>query len=160
MLEELLEVLLSIIRPQAAAPSTSSSSSSSQSGSLATSTSTPSSTSTNPQRTRQLHDQALRLRSVLDPDLISQELRHGLYDPSGTFRVIGEVLKAHCAPMRDQAVDRMVELAGRCAPGGGGGKGEAVEAMRKCFEVLEMMKLVSCFFVRRARGLSLGVFFF
>lgn len=141
MLEELLEVLLSIIRPQAAAPSTSSSSSQNSS-----STPNSSSNSTNPQRTRQLHDQALRLRSVLDPDLISQELQHGLYDPSGTFRVIGEVLKAHCAPMRDQAVDRMVELAGRCGPGGTGGHREAVEAMRKCFEVLEMMKLVSLFF--------------
>lgn len=57
--------------------------------------------------------------------------------------VIGEVLKAHCAPMRDQAVDAMVALAEKCGPGGGGSNADAVAAMRKCFEILELMKLVS-----------------
>lgn len=37
--------------------------------------------------------QAARLRSVFDPDLIEQEIRHGVFDPSGLFQTIGEVLK-------------------------------------------------------------------
>jgi hypothetical protein len=37
--------------------------------------------------------QATRLRSVFDPDLIEQEIRHGVFDPSGLFQAIGQVLK-------------------------------------------------------------------
>jgi hypothetical protein len=55
--------------------------------------------------------------------------------------VIGQILKSHCAPMRDQAVDAMVQLAKTCAPNGEGSKGDAVRAIRECFELLELMKL-------------------
>ncbi|KAI6114404.1 T-complex protein 11-domain-containing protein [Pisolithus sp. B1] len=76
--------------------------------------------------------QAAHLRSVFDPDLIQQELKHDLFDPSGLFVVIGQTLKSHCAPMRDRA---------KCAPGGGGTKADAVEAVRMCLDILEFMKL-------------------
>ncbi|KAL4069876.1 T-complex protein 11-domain-containing protein [Scleroderma yunnanense] len=85
--------------------------------------------------------QAAHLRSVFDPDLIQQELQHDLFDPSGLFIVIGQTLKSHCAPMRDRAVDAMVEVAKTCAPGGGGSKADAVKAVRMCLDILELMKL-------------------
>lgn len=94
------------------------------------------------QRQKQQQEQAQALRAVLDVDLIEQEMKHGLFDPSGAFEVIGQILKSHCAPMRDPAVDAMVQLATTCVPGGGGGKAEAVRAIRECFELLELMKLV------------------
>jgi hypothetical protein len=125
LLHELLLVLLSIISPQTALVSTSP-----QSGRISIQ-----------QRRKQQQEQAQALRAVLDVDLIEQEMRHGLFDPSGAFEVIGQILKSHCAPMRDPAVDAMVQLAMTCAPGGGGGKAEAVRAIRECFELLELMKL-------------------
>ncbi|KAF9241180.1 T-complex protein 11-domain-containing protein [Melanogaster broomeanus] len=85
--------------------------------------------------------QAAHLRSVFDPDLIQQELQHNLFDPSGLFIVIGQTLKSHCAPMRDRAVDAMVDVAKTCAPGGGGSKADAVKAVRLCLDILELMKL-------------------
>ncbi|KAI0311719.1 T-complex protein 11-domain-containing protein [Amylostereum chailletii] len=84
---------------------------------------------------------ARRIRSLLDPDLIQQELAHAVFDPSGTFQVIGEILKSHCAPMRDPMIDLMVHKAKRCAPGAPGTKADAVHAIRLCFEILELMKL-------------------
>jgi hypothetical protein len=116
------------------------------------------------QAQRQQHAmQATRLRSVFDPDLIEQEIRHGVFDPSGLFQAIGQVLKgvsisyilhsqkkfriflwlAHCAPMRDQIVEAMVEVARSCAPGGSGTKADAVKAVRMCLDILVLMKLVS-----------------
>ncbi|KAI0372152.1 hypothetical protein BV20DRAFT_964245 [Pilatotrama ljubarskyi] len=83
------------------------------------------------------------LRQHLDPDLIQQEISHGLFDPSGLFQVIGDIIRCHCAPMRDAAVDQMVALARACAPGGNGTKLDAVRAIRMCFEIMELMKLVS-----------------
>ncbi|KAB5595956.1 Protein SOK1 [Ceratobasidium theobromae] len=69
-----------------------------------------------------------------DPALVAQELRHGVFDSQGLFADLGAVLKQHCAPMRDRAVEMMVAVAAR--PGGG------VRAVRMCFEILELMKLV------------------
>lgn len=99
--------------------------------------------------------QAAHLRSVFDPELIHQELQHNLFDPSGLFIVIGQTLKSHCAPMRDRAVDAMVEVARACAPGGGGSKADAVKAVRMCLDILELMKLVRSSdrsFILRANG--------
>ncbi|TBU62315.1 T-complex protein 11-domain-containing protein [Dichomitus squalens] len=81
------------------------------------------------------------LRQLLDPDLIQQEIDHGLFDPSGVFQAIGDIIRCHCAPMRDAAVDQMVALARSCAPGGSGTKLDAVRAIRLCFEIMELMKL-------------------
>lgn len=85
------------------------------------------------------------LRSILDADLIQQEVDHNLFDPSGVFRAIGEIIRCYCAPMRDTAVDQMVKLAQSCSPGGTGTKADAVRAIRVCFEIMELMKLVSNF---------------
>ncbi|KAJ7675858.1 T-complex protein 11-domain-containing protein [Mycena polygramma] len=85
--------------------------------------------------------QADYIRSVFDPALIEQELKHKLFDPSGLFRAIGLTLQGHCAPMRDQAVELMVQVAQTCAPGGQGSKADAVRAVRMCMDILELMKL-------------------
>ncbi|KAJ6508838.1 T-complex protein 11-domain-containing protein [Mycena sanguinolenta] len=85
--------------------------------------------------------QAAYIRSVFDPALIEQELKHKLFDPSGLFRAIGVTLQGHCAPMRDHAVELMVQVAQTCAPGGEGTKADAVRAVRMCMDILELMKL-------------------
>lgn len=82
------------------------------------------------------------LRSILDVDFIHQEIQHGLFDPSGVFQEIGNVVRCYCAPMRDPLVDQMVKLAQSCSPGGTGTKSDAVRAIRLCFEIMELMKLV------------------
>ena len=79
---------------------------------------------------------------MLDADLIQQEVEHGLFDPSGVFQSIGDIIRCYCAPMRDHAVNQMVALAQSCAPGGSGTKADAVRAIRMCFEIMELMKLV------------------
>lgn len=89
--------------------------------------------------------QAAYIRTVFDPTLIEQELKHSVFDPSGLFASIGQTLKGHCAPMRDRAVEVMVQAAQACAPGGNGTKSDAVKAVRMCMEILELMKLVRCF---------------
>ncbi|KAF7346279.1 Vacuolar ATP synthase subunit B [Mycena sanguinolenta] len=85
--------------------------------------------------------QAAYIRSVFDPALIEQELKHNLFDPSGLFRAIGVTLQGHCAPMRDHDVELMVQVAQTCAPGGKGTKADAVRAVRMCMDILELMKL-------------------
>ena len=93
----------------------------------------------------QMHEhsaQASYVRSIFDPALIEQELQHELFDPSGLFCAIGDILKRHCAPMRDRAVEMMIQTAQSCAPGGTGTKRDAVATLRTCMELLELMKLV------------------
>ncbi|KAG6896919.1 hypothetical protein C0992_005255 [Termitomyces sp. T32_za158] len=85
--------------------------------------------------------QAAYVRSIFDPALIEQELKHELFDPSGLFSAIGAILKGHCAPMRDRAVEAMVQVTQTCIPGGTGGKRDAVISVRMCLEILELMKL-------------------
>ncbi|KAI0699079.1 T-complex protein 11-domain-containing protein [Cytidiella melzeri] len=142
LLSELLEVLVSIIqpaiepRPPASAPSTSAAAESS------TSTPLP---GLHPGLLHPHYQQNVShvsyLRSILDVDLIQQEIGHGLFDPSGVFQAIGDIIRCYCAPMRDHSVDQMVGIAKSCAPGGTGTKGDAVRAIRLCFEIMELMKL-------------------
>jgi len=87
--------------------------------------------------------QAKYIRSIFDPALIEQELRHDAFDLSSLLRVIGATLKGHCAPMRDQAIEAMVTAAEACKPGGQASKADAVGAFRACLDILELMKLVS-----------------
>lgn len=56
------------------------------------------------------------------------------------FMRIGATLKRHCAPMRDRRVDAMVAAAGE-------GGAHAFGAVRMCLELLELMKLVSGFYL-------------
>jgi len=57
------------------------------------------------------------LRALLDMDLIEQEMKHGLFGPLGALEVI---LKTHYVPMRDPAVDAMMQLTTTCVTGGVG----------------------------------------
>ncbi|KAJ6613340.1 T-complex protein 11-domain-containing protein [Mycena sp. CBHHK59/15] len=121
LLDEFLEVLLLVIQPL----------------------SNVAGTHVSPTKAQQAEHaaQAAYIRSVFDPALIEQELKHKLFDPSGLFRVIGLTLQGHCAPMRDHAVELMVQVAQTCAPGGEGSKADAVKAVRMCMDILELMKL-------------------
>ncbi|KAG0289184.1 hypothetical protein BGZ96_007198 [Linnemannia gamsii] len=73
------------------------------------------------------------LSSTLDPDLILQELDHGVLDVHALFRYLGDSLKGHCAPMRDTLVESMVHTVVDLE--------EIVRGIRMCFEILEWMKL-------------------
>jgi hypothetical protein len=125
LLSEFLEVLLSVIQP------------------LASISAMYVTANTFQSQMRAHAAQAAHLRYLFDPDLIEQELKHGVFDPSGMFRLIGDTLKSHCAPMRDHAVELMVDLAESCAPGRGGNKADVVKVFRVCLDILELMKLVS-----------------
>lgn len=88
-----------------------------------------------------IHDQAAEhslhaahLRAIFDPVLIAQEVQHGIWEPEGVFKEIGETLKCHCAPMRDAEVEALVRSASV--------RGEGMKAVKTCLELLELMKLV------------------
>lgn len=82
---------------------------------------------------------AAYIKEIFDPSFIYQELIHKVFNPSGLFLHIGDLLKNHCAPMRDRSVDELMDIAQQ--PGVGG-----LKAFRSCLELLEQMKLV-CFFL-------------
>ncbi|KAG8966146.1 hypothetical protein FRC03_012471 [Tulasnella sp. 419] len=70
--------------------------------------------------------------STFDPHLISQELKHNVLNSHSLFLWLSEILKSHCAPMRDTLVESMVQHSLHRSP---------VKALRMCFELLEVMKL-------------------
>lgn len=77
--------------------------------------------------------------SILDPDLVMQQIRHGALDFVSMARWLAEVFKAHCAPMRDAWVDQMVcriELGVETQS-----PRRLVEGLRMVFAILEAMKL-------------------
>ena len=73
------------------------------------------------------------IAQTLDPHLISQELQHGVLDVPALITFMGSILKLHCAPMRDEAIEKMVEVV--CVDRNIG------KGLRLCFEILELMKL-------------------
>ncbi|CAD6982919.1 unnamed protein product [Tilletia controversa] len=81
---------------------------------------------------RMISHHALVLQ-LLDPAQITQEMKHGMLNLEGLIRFLAKVLKLHCAPMRDELVERMV--AAVC------NQGDVVRGLRMCFEILELMKL-------------------
>lgn len=83
-----------------------------------------------------------QLRSILDPDLIEQEINQKVFDPTGLFRTISAILKSHCAPMRDKAIDAMVDVALRPGAPGKEKTFKAIKGLRMCLDILELMKLV------------------
>lgn len=76
---------------------------------------------------------AEQISAVLDEELIAQEVAHGVLDVGALARFLGSTLKMHCAPMRDEAVDRMVAKVE---------DGQIAGGLKACFEMLELMKLV------------------
>lgn len=87
----------------------------------------------NPDGTPQVSPEQALLMSTLDPDLLMQELDHGVLDVHALFRFLGDRLKGHCAPMRDALVESMVNIVVDFD--------EIVRGIRMCFEILEWMKL-------------------
>jgi len=72
------------------------------------------------------------LDGCMDISLISQQIEHGSLNVTPLLSSLSIWVKEHCAPARDALVDEMVEESE---------KGEYVDAIRKCFELLELMKL-------------------
>lgn len=77
----------------------------------------------------------LLIAQTLDPHLITQQLQHGILDVASLVTFMGTILKMHCAPMRDDVIEKMVEVV--CV------EGDVAKGLRMCFEILELMKLVS-----------------
>lgn len=78
----------------------------------------------------------------LDVRLLMQQIRKGVLDLARLARWLAELLKMHCAPMRDQDADRMVTEISQGYDTHDMGK--VVDGLRTLFGLLEMMKLVSC----------------
>ncbi|CAN6622086.1 hypothetical protein TRVA0_008S03202 [Trichomonascus vanleenenianus] len=77
--------------------------------------------------------------SVLDPELLVQQLRHAALDFAALAHWLSGVFKAHCAPMRDAWVDQMVsrvELGVETRS-----PRRLVDGIRLVFAILEAMKL-------------------
>jgi len=73
------------------------------------------------------------LYQALDPRFLTAQIRRGVLGVS-LFQMLGEAMKVHCAPVRDAMVDDMVDTAFR---------GEVTLGLKKCFDCVEVMKLVS-----------------
>lgn len=79
------------------------------------------------------------VESSLDPELLMQQLEHGILDLKRMSLWLARIFKAHCAPMRDQWVDMMVSQFTR-----GVDKGDnraLMEGWKSIFGILEAMKL-------------------
>ncbi|WVR04319.1 hypothetical protein IAU60_001319 [Kwoniella sp. DSM 27419] len=71
------------------------------------------------------------LYAALDPEFLTLQARRGVFD-SSLFAKLGEAMKVHCAPVRDEMVDDMVRTAL---------SGDIARGLRKCFDCAEVMKL-------------------
>lgn len=83
------------------------------------------------------------VESSLDPELLMQQLEHGVLDLKRMSLWLARIFKAHCAPMRDQWVDLMVSQFAR-----GVDKNDTrslMEGWKSIFGILEAMKLVCVF---------------
>ena len=77
-----------------------------------------------------------QVEATFDHELFIQTLNHGLFCPISFAEYLSSILKRHCAPMRDNAIDKMVtQLCSATAAM------EFADALRSTFDVLEMMKL-------------------
>ena len=74
----------------------------------------------------------------IDTNLISQQIEHGVMNPTVLIDYIAGIMKTNCAPIRDKLVDQMVV---ECQ------QGQIVKCLQTCFEILELMKLVFVFIV-------------
>ena len=73
------------------------------------------------------------VRDAFDQDLLLQQARHGMLDGTAISRFLSDVMKAHCAPLRDAKVDEMVRLFE------GPGSTALVGGLKMAFEILEIM---------------------
>jgi len=80
------------------------------------------------------------VEAVLDHQLLMQQLEHGVLNFKNLSGWLARVLKAHCAPMRDQWVEQMVS---RVTYGVDNQMTSAlVDGLKMVFGILEAMKLV------------------
>lgn len=77
-----------------------------------------------------------QVEATFDHELFMQTLNHGLFSPMAFAQYMSTLLKRHCAPMRDEAIDRTVRRIGKATT-----PVHFAESLRSTFEVLEMMKL-------------------
>jgi hypothetical protein len=73
----------------------------------------------------------------LDVQMLMQWISHGVCDFVSIAQWMAQLLKRHCAPMRDDVVDSVVSKVQKQAPG------EVAGGLAILFTVLEAMKLVS-----------------
>lgn len=77
----------------------------------------------------------------LDVSLLMQQVHKGVLDLVGFSSWLADLLKMHCAPMRDQFVD---EMAAEIASGyTNADVAKVISGLRNLFTIVEMMKLVS-----------------
>ena len=72
------------------------------------------------------------LYNALDPEFLTVQVRRRVFGMR-IFQTLGEAMKVHCAPVRDAMVDDMVQTAM---------SGQVALGLRKCFDCVEVMKLV------------------
>lgn len=82
-----------------------------------------------------------RVGDMMDTQFIMQQIERGMFDMTSFFCTLAELLKVHCAPMRDNWLDRMVALVTKDAAAFSPKK--IVSALKELFGILEAMKLVS-----------------
>jgi hypothetical protein len=77
----------------------------------------------------------------LEVSLLMQQIRKGVLDMVGVAKWLAALLKTHCAPMRDEWADRMVEQINSGSRSQN--SSEIVRGLQTLFAILEAMKLVS-----------------
>jgi hypothetical protein len=82
-----------------------------------------------------------RVDEHLDMPMLMQGIERGVCDLVRLAEWLAQLLKEHCAPMRDHLVDQMVESTK--AGVAGNSSATIIEGLRKLLGVLEAMKLVS-----------------
>lgn len=82
-----------------------------------------------------------RVDEQLDTKMLMQQIEKGVCDLVSVAKWLSHLLKAHCAPVRDEWVDKMVEQIDLGTRGGSGRS--LVNGLRELLGILEAMKLVS-----------------
>jgi len=82
-----------------------------------------------------------RVVDMLDTELIMQQIERGMFDMNEFFCSLAKLLKVHCAPMRDNWLDRMVDIVTKDATSFSPKR--IVSGLKELFGILEAMKLVS-----------------
>jgi len=77
-------------------------------------------------------DFAEEIDANIDIQLIAQEIKHGVFVPHNLVSYIAKTLKIHCAPARDEYIDKIEELSK---------ENKFVDTLKLIYEVLELMKL-------------------
>tara|TARA_R110002003_G_scaffold52_23_gene4550 strand:+ start:5706 stop:6407 length:702 start_codon:yes stop_codon:yes gene_type:complete len=88
-----------------------------------------------------------RVDEHLDVPMLMQEIERGVCDQVRLAEWMAQLLKEHCAPMRDDLVDNMVNITRE-----GVEKHESaniVQGLRQSLAILEAMKLVRCVAITR-----------